>query len=462
MKNKFTISAIVLLSFVLMSGIIDLNELFNYENQETPAYLSKDNTPTDNHITDAAATLGRVLFYDKNLSVDNTTSCSSCHLQEFAFGDTAVVSHGVAGVTGRHSMRLINARYSDEFRAFWDERASSFEDQATKPIQDHVEMGYSGENGDPDFDDLIVKLEAVEHYQVLFEFVFGDTIITEQKVQKAIAQFVRSIQSYDSKYDIGRAQSANSDMDFPNFTDQENEGKQLFNLHPPSGGAGCARCHSDEEFSMIPDCDNNGVTDVVNYPDSIDLTNTKAPTLRDLVNPQGMMNGPFMHNGSLLSLMDVLDHYNDLEEVPENTNLDHRLQGTMHDLDLSQTDKEAVVAFLLTLTGEEVYTSEKLSNPFDSEGNITIVPHEFEGISNIDNVINIKPYPNPTKDKFRISLEEGTYQLFIFDKSGAKVKSSLIRSKHIEDISSLQNGVYFIQIIDITTNKIFSGKIIKE
>jgi len=95
-----------------------------------------------------SATLGRVLFYDKQLSANGAIACASCHKQEFAFSDTAQQSVGLnGGLTGRHSMRLVNSRFADEVRFFWDERASSLEDQTTQPIQDHVEMGFSGENG---------------------------------------------------------------------------------------------------------------------------------------------------------------------------------------------------------------------------------------------------------------------------------------------------------------------------
>ena len=130
---------------------IDPTSLENYTNQARPAYLNpnKDNTGT-NAITNTKATIGRVLFYDKNLSIDNTISCGSCHKQEFAFSDTAIASKGVAGgLTARHSMRLINSRFAVERKFFWDERAATLEAQTTMPIQDHAEMGFSGQNGRP-------------------------------------------------------------------------------------------------------------------------------------------------------------------------------------------------------------------------------------------------------------------------------------------------------------------------
>ena len=206
---------------------IDANNLFDYEGQTIPNYINKDNT-AGNPITNEGATLGRVLFYDVNLSIDNSVACASCHQQEFAFSDGLQASDGVNGSTGRHSMRLINSRFADEENFFWDERASSLEEQTTMPIQDHTEMGFSGQEGNPGFDGLIEKLAAIDYYQELFLMVYGDAEITEERVQNALAQFIRSIQSFDSKYDEGRAQVNNDNQPFPNFTDQENAGKTLF------------------------------------------------------------------------------------------------------------------------------------------------------------------------------------------------------------------------------------------
>ena len=196
---------------------IDPNNLANYANQIIPAYIRKDNAGS-NILSDAKATLGRVLFYDKNLSVNNTISCGSCHIQTFAFGDTALASEGVLnGRTGRHSMRLVNARFAVESKFFWDERAISLEAQTTQPIQDHAEMGFSGLDERPALDSLIRKLSGIPYYKELFMFVYGNTEITEVKMQECLAQFIRSIQSFDSKYDAGRMLVANDNQNFPNL-----------------------------------------------------------------------------------------------------------------------------------------------------------------------------------------------------------------------------------------------------
>lgn len=350
---------------------IDLNNLDNYANQVIPAYITKDNT-AGNAITNKGATLGRVLFYDKNLSSNNTISCSSCHQQANAFGDAAVASMGVNGTTGRHSMRLINSRFAVETKFFWDERAINLETQTTMPIKDHGEMGFSGTNGDLPFSGLIAKLNNIGYYKELFGFVYGSDEITESKIQLALAQFIRSIQSFDSKFDTGRALVANNNTPFPNFTAQENNGKNLF-LTPPvfdatgnrtSGGLGCAGCHAAPEFDIDPNTGNNGI--IGSLGGGLDVSNTRAPSLRDLTKPDGTPNGPMMHTGVITTLQAAIGHYGTINIAPGNNNLDPRLRpaGFGQHLNLQANEVNAVIAFLKTLSGNNVYTDRKWSDPF--------------------------------------------------------------------------------------------------
>ncbi len=347
-------------------GSIDPENLPNYANQEAPAYVAKDNTGA-NPITDEGATLGRVLFYDVQLSVTNTISCSSCHQQQFAFSDTAKLSRGINGLTNRHAMRLVNARFGAETRFFWDERAATLEEQTTMPIQDHLEMGYSGQEGDPGIEDLIDKLQNMDYYQELFTLAFGDTKITELRMQAALAQFIRSIQSFDSKYDAGRATGALDGNFFPNYTAEENEGKRLFMFPLGVGGAGCAGCHLPPEFDIALNIGNNGVLGVAKDPTQQDLANTRSPSLRDVFNRQGVLNGPLMHDGSFTNMLEVIDHYDQLPEHARNANLDQRLirlNGSLQNLELTREEKNALVTFLKTLSGSKVYTDEKYADPF--------------------------------------------------------------------------------------------------
>jgi len=357
---------------VLFNGQVNLDLLENYSNQSIPDYIDEDNTGA-NVISDIEATIGRVLFYDRNLSSDRTVSCASCHQQAFAFGDRAIQSQGVNGATARHSMRLVNARFSEESRFFWDERARSLEEQTTMPIRDHGEMGFSGTNGDPDFDDLLNRLSEIDYYQVLFAEAYGDSNITEDRMQDALAQFIRSMKSFDSKYDIGRAMVNNNNQNFSNFTNSENTGKQLF-MQPPQfqgqsgerigGGLGCNGCHAAPEFGIDNNSRNNGVIGTIGAPD-FDLNVTRAPSLRDIFNPNGSINTPLMHTGEFSTMEGVIAHYNEIRRVPGNNNLDQRLArgGGVH-LNMTQDEIESLIAFLKTLTGDNIYTDSKWSSPF--------------------------------------------------------------------------------------------------
>jgi cytochrome c peroxidase len=353
---------------------IDPTVLENYANQGKPAYIVKNNLG-NNVITDKTATLGRVLFYDKNLSINNTISCASCHKQNFAFGDTALVSAGVeGGLTIRHSMRLINTRFANEAKFFWNERAASLNNQTTMPIVDHLEMGFSGENGRGSINTLIGKLSTINYYKELFKFTFGDSVITENRMQNALASFINSIQSFDSKYDIGRAQVNNDNQPFPNFTATENQGKALFITAPvfngaglrTTGGLGCNACHNAPEFDIDPNTLNNGIIGVANSANGIDITNTRAGTLRDITNAAGAINTPMMHTGALRNLRAVINHYNTINLNPRNTNLDPRLRpaGNGQNLNVTEAEIAAIVAFMQTLGGNNVYVNKKWSNPF--------------------------------------------------------------------------------------------------
>ena len=352
---------------------IDLDNLLNYQGQTVPAYITKDNTTIGNSITDKGATLGRVLFYDKKLSVNNAISCSSCHRQANAFSDTAVASVGSNGSTARHSMRLINTRFSSEFKFFWDERASSLEMQTSMPIKNHDEMGYSGLNGDQSISDLVSKLSAIGYYKELFKFVYGSEEITETKIQLALAQFVKSIQSFDSKYDVGRSQVTSDSDPFPNFTFDENDGKNLFMTIPVfdntgnriSGGIGCGQCHKAPEFDISVNSHNNGIIGTFAGA-GIDITITRAPTLRNLFKQNGDLNSPMMHTGQFNTLEQVLGHYGNINVAVGNTNLDQKLNyaGTGQQLHMSPIEINSVISFIKTLSGSAVYTDVRWSNPF--------------------------------------------------------------------------------------------------
>jgi len=437
--------AILICGLIALSSSIDLSNLANYSSQTVPNYIAQDNTPVSNPITDIGAALGRVLFYDKQLSANYTIACASCHHQQFAFSDTSDRSVGLnSGLTGRHAMRLVNARFSEEEKFFWDERASSVEDQSTQPIQDHVEMGFSGATGDPDLDSLIRKMESLDYYPELFERAFGDSQITEDRMQRALAQFIRSIQSFDSKFDLGLAQVAAVNQNFPNFSTEENQGKLLF-LDPPNrGGAGCAGCHRPPEFDIDPNSGNNGIVGNLSDPNSIDITNTRAPSIRDLVNPQGDLNGALMHDASIKSLADVIEHYNQITIVAGNTGIDPRLtpQGQAQNLNLTAIEKQALESFLMTLTGSDMYTNEKWSDPFEADGSLNLI--DATSIKDLrKNESFVQVYPNPASSELNVRIDADIVELQIFNLNNELVLRTTDSKFSVEQ---LPTGMYWLKV----------------
>jgi cytochrome c peroxidase len=338
------------------------SQAFNYAMPGLPAFYSMqptvgaDNTPAANPVTNAGATLGRVLFYDKNLSKNRTISCASCHQAAHGFSDPEILSKGFeGGNTGRHSMALANARYYNNGRFFWDERANTLEDQVLRPIQDEVEMGLT-------LNEAMQRIGAQKYYPLLFKNAFGDEQITADRTSKALAQFVRSMVSYTSKYDLGRAQVNNPNDPFPNFTTQENNGKQLF--FAPN--IGCAACHGTDAF-VGPGPRNNGL-DATTIDRGIGLTNNdpaldgafKTTSLKNIA-----LSAPYMHDGRFKTLEEVIEHYN--SGVKNHPNLSPPLRlpdNGVRRLNLNQNQKDALVAFLKTLSDPTMLGDEKFSTPF--------------------------------------------------------------------------------------------------
>jgi cytochrome c peroxidase len=339
--------------------------IYNYSSIVLPNYLTnpqneaRNNTPANNPITDNGATLGRVLFFDKNLSANNTTSCGSCHQQTNSFSDPVRFSKGFnGGLTTRNSMSLIDARYYQNGRFFWDERAASAEAQATMPIVHPVEMGLTMAT-------LLTKLKTLEYYPPLFQKAFGTTDIDSVRVARSLAQFVRSIVSYRTKYDIGRAalrQNQNpNNTNFTNFTAQENQGRQIF-----FNQGNCAACHGTDTFTA-PGVRNNGL-DLVSADNGVGaITGSrnqnalfKVPSLRGIEK-----SAPYMHDGRFQTLEQVVEHYS--SQVKAHPNLSAQLRGQNGRprlLNLTVAEKASLVAFLKTLTDTGIETDTKYSDPF--------------------------------------------------------------------------------------------------
>ncbi|MGX7895845.1 cytochrome-c peroxidase [Tsuneonella sp. HG222] len=347
---------------------IDLANLPNYAAPLLPAHYdgtlaALDNTPANNPVTNAAATLGRVLFYDRALSTNDTVSCASCHRQALGFADDKRFSIGSTGSAfiNAHGMRLGNLRYFQPGTMFWDRRAATVEAQASVPILNPVEMGWQDQGG---FAALVAKLGTKPYYPVLFRRAFGDAAISEARIQRALGQFQRAMISSDSKWDRAYAQvfapaapNRGLDQPLPGFTASEQRGRELFmNAPGPGGGAGCAACHVPPTFTLAASSRGNGL-------DADETRLFKAASLKNVGR-----SAFFMHDGRFLSLSQVVNFYS--TGIQDSAVLDNRLRqggaagGAPLRLNLSVEDRQALVDFMLTLNDETLAADPKFSDPF--------------------------------------------------------------------------------------------------
>ncbi len=339
------------------------DELVDYS-INLPSHMANQgaNTSTiDNH----KALLGRVLFYDNKLSKNDAVNCSSCHEQDKAFSDDVAFSKGFDDEhTKRNSLALgavvsFEASYENPGGPrplfFWDERAETIQEQSTLTIQDNIEMGMS-------FSELVPKLETVDYYDVLFTKAYGDDRISEERITDALEEFVNSMVSANSKFDQGVIQNnGNSFGNLPNFTAQENQGRDLYSNN-------CSGCHGHDLVRLSRATANNGLDLVYEDKGRYEVTQStfdkgvfKVPVLRNIE-----LTGPYMHDGRFATLEEVVDHYS--ENIKAHPNLDHELRegfsGSPRQMNFSDTEKEALVAFLKTLTDYEFIAESKFSDPF--------------------------------------------------------------------------------------------------
>lgn len=343
---------------------LDLDNLFTYTQPVLPVYYDAAVAATDNApaggASNAVATLGRVLFYDRRLSINDAVSCASCHQQAQGFGDTRRFSAGFAGnaFTTAHAMRLGNVRYWRQGSMFWDRRAATLEAQASQPIQHPVEMGFDAAAGG--MTALLTKMQTLPYYAELFTLAFGSPTPTEAGLQTALAQFQRAMVSTNSRWDTGYAQTFNPAQNgngvntaIPSFTAQENRGRQLFMGNANQGGLNCAACHQPPTFALAANSRSNGL-------DAGETVLFKSASLKSVA-----LSGAFMHDGRFSTLEQVVEHYN--SGVRDGPALDNRLRGNNNQprtLNLTEADKAALVAFLRTLSDTTLSTDPKFSSPF--------------------------------------------------------------------------------------------------
>jgi cytochrome c peroxidase len=354
---------------------------YDYESVRLPAHVdqdeldSLDTTPKDNPITNAGATLGRVLFYDRKLSRNDTTSCASCHEQKSGFSDARRFSRGFEGKrTVRNSMGLANLRYSNvnglEPGFFWDERATTLEQQVLMPIQDEVEMGMT-------LPDLEKKLARLPHYPALFFAAFGSEEVTSPRVARALAQFLRSMVSFGSRFD--RSLAGVKDGEAKNaskLTAVEQRGRSLF--LDGVGGVNefaCQMCHVAPTFNM--DTSHNIGLDLKYRDKGLGSLNRepnnpftpsndgkfKAPSLRNIA-----LSAPYMHDGRFKTLDEVVEHYSDGVHPHPNLTIAFATRPdnkkATSGFGLTKQDEAALVAFLKTLTDEKFVKDPRFADPF--------------------------------------------------------------------------------------------------
>jgi cytochrome c peroxidase len=318
-----------------------------------------DSQPDNNRTTDAGATLGLVLFYDKRLSSTNTASCATCHQHDYAFTSPTPFATGPLGVpTTRNVMALANVRYNINNAWFSDMRVDTLHELALQPIQKPAELGMS-------LHLLEAKLAATDYYPPLFQAAFGSPQITADKIGLALEQFLQALISYQSRADQALNTFDNTPADpSQTYTAQEMRGLAIFN---GAAGIGCTGCHEQAAATNVWQA-NNGLdlvpTDPGTTVPALQRDGTvgifRAASLRNIA-----LTAPYMHDGRFATLREVIDHYD--HGIVDCKNVDAQLRdssGAVRRMNLSEEDKQALEAFLDTYTDSAMLADPKFKDPF--------------------------------------------------------------------------------------------------
>jgi len=330
------------------------------------------------------AGLGRVLFYDKNLSKDRSISCASCHKQSKAFSDNVAFSIGIEGnLTSRNSLPLANvASFSAHYSnisgkmplLFWDERAPDVFVQSRQTFANPLEMGM-------EMTDVVARVSAQDYYPYLWKQVYGDFEPTEEQVLECIQAFVGAIGSHNTLLDIA-LEKTQGDLT-QTGTNQTVIISQAYYgpldtttiILPILGEAGdrgrvifvnnCSKCHSpirpfQEVFAACNGLEmeyaDKGIADITG--NSVDVGVFKSPSLRNIA-----LTAPYMHDGRFKTLKEVVDFYSDQVKPHPNLHPEMQHNGDLN-LHLSVQQKQDLIAFLHTLTDNDITTDRRFSNPF--------------------------------------------------------------------------------------------------
>ncbi len=323
-----------------------------------PSYFQEPIIPADNPMKVEAIALGRFLFWEKNLSADNTQSCASCHSPQTAFTDPLQFSVGIDGISGtRNSMPLINMAWVNN-GFFWDGRAETLEKQVLEPVTNPIEMHNT-------WDNALAQLADDPLYPPLFEAAFGSTCIDSIRSAKALAQFIRTMVSANSKYDkfkIGQAFFTESELlglsqwdiegGDPDLVAGGQLGGDCFHCHPIPGGQ-----FRDNQFH------NNGLDTHFSDPGRAGVTGLasdsglfKVPTLRNIE-----YTAPYMHDGRFATLEEVMEHYN--SGGHSSSTVDVNMLGDAGGLFLTPEKKQGFIDFLKSLSDPDFINNPDFSDP---------------------------------------------------------------------------------------------------
>ncbi len=354
----------IFFTFLLFAIAYSCKKAVNVINQENEPYvldygttLAEPNLPGDNPLTKSKVQLGRMLFYEKSLSGNNSMACATCHKQGNAFSDVSQFSVGIDGLPGkRQAMAIVNMAWNSN-GFFWDGRSFSLREQSLLPIQDVLEMHETLANA-------VSKLASKTIYTEQFNKAFGSVEITSEKISLALEAFMFTLVSGNSKYDKFLAGQAT-------LTASEENGRKLFFTEynpgfPNLSGADCAHCHSGSNFENDQFM-NNGLDLEANITDLgyMDVTSNaadkgkfKVPSLRNIE-----VSFPYMHDGRFTTLEQVVGHYN--SEIKTSSTVEQAVLNTQSTgLMLTAADRIDLVNFLKTLTDQGFLTDERFSNPF--------------------------------------------------------------------------------------------------
>ncbi|MDI1356014.1 MAG: cytochrome c peroxidase [bacterium] len=359
LKNAFSLIAVCLvaLSFTFCKKPTVVNPLISDSN-EVPLLPEK---PVDYPASqnDYLAALGRVLFYDKDLSSNKNIACGSCHQQEHAFCDNLQFSPGTNNLHTKRNTPSIFARNS---RLFWDGRSNSLQDLVFRPVRDKVEMNTQ------DVPLLIDRIARTDYYVHLFPYAFPNAKkIDSSMIKMALAEFLKNFNFSNSKFKMSQQGAAF-------LSESETLGKTLF-----FGKAKCSQCHHVENDKFASNTGGYGSTNE-SHNIGLDVTNSDlgvgaishnakdegAFMMPVLLNIE--FTSPYMHDGRFKTLEEVVDHYD--SGIKNNPNLDFILRstngtgGAPQQLNLSAAEKKSLVDFLKTLSDPTVLTDVNYSNPF--------------------------------------------------------------------------------------------------